>query len=709
MTAKTVEVEIAGAVSWRRGLAAFGIALLVVIAIGAGFAVGYQQAFASRVIPGVTVDGVSIGGMDRAAAEGHLRAALPDPGSGSLVLRSSTGDASVPFSKLGRAYDYGAILDVALGVGHGADLPSMVAEDLRALVRGEPVTPQLTYDHAALDAAVAGVAGTHDAGATNASVSLDPSGNFVLRQAARGLTVNRQAAVTAAGVALLAPAASVITITLETSQVAPTVTTEQAAAALQAANAMTDQPLTLTVSTDPKFSQTIDPATLRTWIAFGTVPPAPAPASPAPAVSASSPAAASPASTSPAPSGAAASAASSPQGSQAPSGSPASVPSALEAPASAGPPVASSSPAASPATAAYGPWVGTPAARAAIAALAPKVDRAAADATFLIGDGSVIGVLSSHDGTQLDVDGSLNAISLALSARAQGAATGGALLAVTSVAPKVSTAEARKTAPLMKLVGSWTTHFIPGIGNYNGKNISIPAAHIDGYVVAPGAWFDFWKVVGVPTFAEGYGMGGAIINGHTEETGAIAGGICSTSTTLFNAALRAGYQIGDRANHYYYISRYPVGLDATVAMGTGWEQDMTWRNDTPYPVLIHAINGYGTVTFQLYSVDPQRTVTLTAPIVKNYTYATTKYEKVTTLKPGQVNQVEYASNGFDSWVTRVVRDAGGSIIHQETYYSHYATVNALIEVGVASLPSPSPTPTPHSPSPSPSPSATPAH
>ena len=240
MTAETVEVGIARAFSWRRGLAAFGIALLVVIAIAAGFALGYQQAFANRVIPGVTVDGVSIGGMDRAAAESHLRAALPNPGSGTLVLRSSTGDTTVPFSKLGRAYDYGGVLDVALGVGHGADLPSMVAEDLRALVRGESVTPQLTYDRAALDAAVAGVAGTHDAGATNASVSLDPSGNFVLRPAAQGVAVNRQAAANAAGVELLVPGASVITVTLQTSQIAPTVTTEQAAAALQAANAMTD-------------------------------------------------------------------------------------------------------------------------------------------------------------------------------------------------------------------------------------------------------------------------------------------------------------------------------------------------------------------------------------------------------------------------------------------------------------------------------------
>ena len=63
---------------------------------------------------------------------------------------------------------------------------------------------------------------------------------------------------------------------------------------------------------------------------------------------------------------------------------------------------------------------------------------------------------------------------------------------------------------------------------------------------------------------EGLREGGAIINGRTEPQGALAGGICSCSTTLFNAALRAGFEMGARRNHYYYIDRYPLGLDATV-------------------------------------------------------------------------------------------------------------------------------------------------
>ena len=616
MTAETAGVDLPAGIelhepaSWPRAVAAFAVTLLLAVAILAGFAVGYQQAFAGRAVPGVTVGGVPIGGLDRAAAEATLRARLPSATDGVLVLRAPAGDIQVPFAQLGRSYDYPALLGAAFSVGHGADQATNLAEDVRALVRGETVGARMTYSRPALEAAIAQAAGIRNVAAIDASATLGPDGTFVVTGAAAGSAIDQSAAFAAADRALAAPGTRAV-VDLTDLATSPAVSTAEATAAIQAADRMTAQPLTLTVAGQPKFSATIDPATLRTWIAFTTTA----------------------------------------QG--------------------------------------YVPVVGAAAARDALAQLAPKVNQAPKDATYLLGDGTVVGVLAGRDGSQLDVAASLGAIGTSLAAQPSGGPPPTVQLVMSSVAPALTTAEAKQTAPLMTMVGSWTTYFVPGISNYWGRNISIPAAKIDGHVVAPGAWFDFWKVVGVPTLAEGYGMGGAIIDGHTEETGAIAGGICSTSTTLFNAALRAGYEIGDRANHYYYISRYPVGLDATVALGTGWEQDMTWRNDTSYPVLIHAINGPGTVTFQLFSVNPGRTVTLSTPIIKNYSYATTKYVDVTTLKPGQTNQVEYASNGFDAWVTRTVTDASGAVIHQETFYSHYATVNGLIQVGVKALPSPS--------------------
>ena len=45
--------------------------------------------------------------------------------------------------------------------------------------------------------------------------------------------------------------------------------------------------------------------------------------------------------------------------------------------------------------------------------------------------------------------------------------------------------------------------------------------------------------------------------------------------------------MGARRNHYYYIDRYPLGLDATVFISdSGSTQTMSWTNDTDYPVLI---------------------------------------------------------------------------------------------------------------------------
>ena len=138
----------------------------------------------------------------------------------------------------------------------------------------------------------------------------------------------------------------------------------------------------------------------------------------------------------------------------------------------------------------------------------------------------------------------------------------------------------------MRAISSWTTYYAPGPHNGNSANITIPAMAIDGTVVAPGAKFDFWKAVGDVSLAKGYKLGGAIINGHSVEGKTIGGGICSTSTTLFNAALRAGLETGARANHYYYISRYPLGLDATVWQDGSAVQNMTFTNDTAYPILI---------------------------------------------------------------------------------------------------------------------------
>ncbi|MGI8929654.1 MAG: VanW family protein, partial [Candidatus Limnocylindrales bacterium] len=224
--------------------------------------------------------------------------------------------------------------------------------------------------------------------------------------------------------------------------------------------------------------------------------------------------------------------------------------------------------------------------------------------------------------------------------------------------------------------------YTPSLANGNGINIQIPTSILNGQVVEPGAQFDFIKAIG-PVTSPPYENGGALINGRIEELGAIGGGMCSVSTTLFNAALRFGLPIWARDNHSLYISRYPMGLDATVWMtGPRNRQTMAFTNDTGYPLVVRGINNLGAVTFEVWGVDDGRTVTLSEPRIENVVkvpYMLVEYTDA--LTPGRRVRVNDAYDAFDAWVTRTVRNADGVVILEETYRSHYKMLPAYVRVG----------------------------
>jgi vancomycin resistance protein YoaR len=237
----------------------------------------------------------------------------------------------------------------------------------------------------------------------------------------------------------------------------------------------------------------------------------------------------------------------------------------------------------------------------------------------------------------------------------------------------------------MEPLGTWKTWFPVSERNYFGANIWRPAEIIDGTVLYPGQTFEWWSALGPVNSARGYGPGGFIAGDHTEPTGALGGGMCSSSTTLFNAALRAGLQIGARSNHKYYINRYPLGLDATVSKTRNGSQTVSFKNDTKGPIVIRTFRtrsgGRGWVRYEIWGVPDGRTVSLSKPSVSNVRQATTSTRYVSTLPTGVKEQVEYPANGMDVSVNRVVRDRNGRVIHSETFRTHYVLWNGIIEIG----------------------------
>jgi vancomycin resistance protein YoaR len=333
----------------------------------------------------------------------------------------------------------------------------------------------------------------------------------------------------------------------------------------------------------------------------------------------------------------------------------------------------------------YQPVVDSAAVNTALAAIAKKVAQTPLNASFKVSGGKITGVTASRSGRTLDVAVTATRVSSLLTARAAKGPNAAVAPALAVTPPALTTEAAQAVVPRMKMISKWTTYFPISERNHFGANIWIPALDIDGHVVGPGETFDFWNAVGPVTRAHGYGDGGAIINGKTEPQGALAGGICSCSTTLFNAALRAGFKMGARRNHYYFIDRYPAGLDATVfKSGSGSVQTMSWTNDTAYPVLIRGYKikdgSKGYVRFEIYSVPSGRKVVIGNPTIKNFRYAVDKVVYTSSLPAGARKRIETPVNGRDVWRTVTVYQ-DGKILRQTTYYSHYSRVDGITLVG----------------------------
>jgi vancomycin resistance protein YoaR len=316
---------------------------------------------------------------------------------------------------------------------------------------------------------------------------------------------------------------------------------------------------------------------------------------------------------------------------------------------------------------------------AALKRIAKAVSRPVLDAEFLRDKrGHIVGSKADRAGRKLDMTASTNAIAKALEARVNVATPGPVKLAVALIAPKRTTEEASKTAPLMVMVGSWTTYYQVAAHNGFGANITVPTRVLNGTVVAPGAVFDFWARLGEVSLRTGYRLGGAIVGGHSVEGKALAGGICAASTTLFNAALRGGFEILQRQPHWYYITRYPLGLDATVS-GT---QTMRFRNDTRYPILIRGFASPGIVRYEIWSVPNGRTVSLSRPVVTNVVPGADSVVKTTALPAGTSERTEWPVDGKDVVVVRTVRDADGRVIHRDTFVSHYHRMIGINQIGI---------------------------
>ncbi len=139
---------------------------------------------------------------------------------------------------------------------------------------------------------------------------------------------------------------------------------------------------------------------------------------------------------------------------------------------------------------------------------------------------------------------------------------------------------AHQYEPYDFILSEFTTKFDEANTNRN-INLKLSLEGIDNTVLAPNEQFSFNETLGERTYAKGY-KDSIVIYANAQGYG-IAGGICQTSTNLYNAALYSGLKIDERYSHTLKVPYVDPGHDAMVNYGTN---DLKFTNSYDVPVKI---------------------------------------------------------------------------------------------------------------------------
>jgi vancomycin resistance protein YoaR len=240
-----------------------------------------------------------------------------------------------------------------------------------------------------------------------------------------------------------------------------------------------------------------------------------------------------------------------------------------------------------------------------------------------------------------------------------------------TVAEPDFTTEDAEALGIKEKVSSFTTYY--PYAEYRNTNIGRAAEIIDGTILKPGETFSLNDIVGERTRENGFTEGFIISNGIFKED--LGGGVSQMATTTFNAMFFAGLKDIEHKPHSFYIDRYPVGREATVAWGS---VDLRFQNDTDYGVLIHATvqpstpSSQGVVTVSMYSTKVWDITTTTSD---RYNYRAPKTRTLDT--PDCYPNTGYS--GFDVDVTRYFHEPGSDeVVKTEKFHTAYTPSDTVV-------------------------------
>jgi len=319
-----------------------------------------------------------------------------------------------------------------------------------------------------------------------------------------------------------------------------------------------------------------------------------------------------------------------------------------------------------------------------LTALAADVDRSPADARFIFNDETrLLEVIQpAVIGRNLDVYSTIQAINQKIM---QGEHSASLNLVYTE--PNIGDDTTGEELGITELIVATTTYF-RGSSTERLQNIQTAAANFHGLLVPPGATFSMASQMGSVSLDTGYAEAWIIFGGRTIK--GVGGGVCQVSTTLFRTAFFAGFPIVERHPHAYRVGYYEqdaygydenlAGLDATVFVPM---VDLKFVNDSSHWLLMETYfhPNSRSLTWKFYSTSDGRSVEWETSGPQNVVEPPDPvYEENPELSKGEIKQVDWAAEGADVTVTRVVyRD--GQVLFSDTFITHYLPWGDVFQYG----------------------------
>jgi vancomycin resistance protein YoaR len=238
--------------------------------------------------------------------------------------------------------------------------------------------------------------------------------------------------------------------------------------------------------------------------------------------------------------------------------------------------------------------------------------------------------------------------------------------------PALPTAEAEQLRP-SHLVGTFTSSYPEG--EPRALNIQRLADAVNDAMMLPGEQFSIQELSGPRSCDQGYLPAGTIVNGELVDT--CGGGVSQFGTTTFNAAFFSGFPLDQYRAHSWYLSRYPMGREATLYYPS---LDVKFTNTSDGAVLVKTAHTEDSVTVSIYAQPVATRVAAEHGQPTDIRDFDTEVRTASDLGPGQERVLQPGSEGFRVQVVRVIERPNGET-NRQTLSTLYEPQTRIVEVG----------------------------